>query len=151
MNEELGILPVRVRYEIAVAKFIDIVRFMESHSLHVSCSRPVMIRQKRSKWLLKCKDIYNKLLPRGDDRTLEIFEEHALWETPKIIYYVNHTLNKNKHSSEILRKAAGSDMKDLPTGTHYYTDGSKSNKLHISDSIMTQPLHKLNFLASGLQ
>ena len=126
MNQELGILPVRVRYEIAVAKFIDKVRFMESHPLHVSCSRPVMIRQERSKWLLKCKDIYNKLSPRGDDRTLEIFEEHAPWETPKIIYYVNRTMNKNKHSSEILRKAAESDMKDLPTGTHYYTDGSKS-------------------------
>ena len=49
MNQELGILPVRVRYEIAVAKFIDKVRFMESHPLHVSCSRPVMIRQERSK------------------------------------------------------------------------------------------------------
>ena len=31
-----------------------------------------------------------------------------------------------QHSSEILRKAADSDTKDLPTGTHYYTDGSKS-------------------------
>ena len=126
MNQELSILPVRVRYEIAVAKFIDKVRFMESHPLHVSCSRPVMIRQERSKWLLKCKDVYNKLSPRGDDRTLEIFEEHAPWETPNVIYYVNHTMNKNNHSSEILRKAAESDMKDLPTRTHYYTDGSKS-------------------------
>ena len=36
-----------------------------------------MIRQERSKLLLKCKDIYNKLSPRGDDRTLEIIEEHA--------------------------------------------------------------------------
>ena len=62
-NQELGILPVRVRYDIAVAKFIDKVRFMESNPLHVSCSRPVMIRKERSKWLLKCKDIYNKLSP----------------------------------------------------------------------------------------
>ena len=70
MSQELSMLPVRVRSEIAVAKLVDKIRFMPSHPLHVSCARPTIINKERSKWLIKCKDIYRKFAPRIDDRAV---------------------------------------------------------------------------------
>ena len=49
---------------------------------------------------------------------------------------MNHTLN-HTHSSEILRKAAECDMKDLPAGTHY-TDGFKSESRVAAAYIMNR-------------
>ena len=51
MSQELSMLPVRVRTEIAVAKLVDNTRFMPSHPLHVFCARPTIINKERSKWL----------------------------------------------------------------------------------------------------
>ena len=53
MSQELSMLPVRVRNEIAVAKLVDKIRFIPSHPLHVSCARPTVINKERSKWLIK--------------------------------------------------------------------------------------------------
>ena len=77
MSQELSMLPVRVRNEIAVAKLVDKIRFMPSHPLHVSCARPTIINKERSKWLIKCKDIYRKFAPRIDDRAVEVIKDHA--------------------------------------------------------------------------
>ena len=68
MGQELDILPVRTRCEIRVAKFVDKVKFMTSHPLYVSCTRPAIINSERSKWLIKCREIYAKLTPARDDR-----------------------------------------------------------------------------------
>ena len=73
MSQELTMLPVRVRSEIAVAKLVDKIKFMPSHPLHVSCASPAIINKERSKWLIRCRDIHRKLAPKADDRTVEIF------------------------------------------------------------------------------
>ena len=127
MSQELTMLPVRVRSEIAVAKLVDKIKFMPSHPLHVSCARPAIINKERSKWLIRCRDIHRKLAPRADDRTVEIFQDRAPWETSSIIYNVNHTITKTTSTPEELRTAAMHEMQNLPIGTHYYTDGSKSD------------------------
>ena len=127
MSQELTMLPVRVKSEIAVAKLVDKIKFMPSHPLHVSCARPAIINKERSKWLIRCRDIHRKLAPRADDRTVEIFQDRARWEASSIIYNVNHTITKTTSTPEELRTAAMHEMQNLPIGTHYYTDGSKSD------------------------
>ena len=127
MGQELSMLPVRVRSEIAVAKLVDKIRFMPSDPLHVSCARPTIINKERSKWLIKCKDIYRKFAPRIDDRAVEVIKDHAPWDTPSIIYCINHTLGKLTSTNKELKSVAIQDMQKLPVGTHYYTDGSKSD------------------------
>ena len=87
MSQELFMLPVRVRNEIAVTKLVDKIRFMPSHSLHVSCARPTITNKARSKWLIKCKDNCQKFAPRIDDRAVEVIKDHAPWDTPSIILY----------------------------------------------------------------
>ena len=65
MSQELTMLPVRVRSEIAVAKLVDKIKFMPSHPLHVSCARPAIIDKERSKWLIRCRDIHIGNLRQG--------------------------------------------------------------------------------------
>ena len=126
MGQELDILPVKTRCEITVAKLVDKVKFMTSHPLHVSCTRQAIINSERSKWLIKSREIYAKLAPASDDRTLEAFDDQAPWESSPILYHVNHTINKGKHTGEELKAASLRDMQSLPDGVHYFTDGSKS-------------------------
>ena len=106
MSQELTILPVCVRSEIAAAKLVDKIKFMPSHLLHVSCARQAIVKKERSKWLIRCRDIHRKLAPRADDRTVEIFQDLAPWEALSIIYNVNHTLTKTTSTHEELRTAA---------------------------------------------
>ena len=126
MGQELNILPVRTRCEITVAKFVDKVKFMTSHPLHVSCTRQAIINSERSKLLIKCREIYAKLAPASDDRTLEAFDDQAPWESTPILYRVNHTINKGEHTAEELKAASLRDVQSLPDGVHYFTGGSKS-------------------------
>ena len=100
---------------------------MPSHPLHFSCARPTIINKERSKWLIKCKDNYRKFAPRIDDRTVEVNKDHAPWDTPSIIYCINHTLSKLTSTNKKLKSAAIQDMQKFPVGAHYYTDGSKSD------------------------
>ena len=127
MSRELSMLPVRARCEISVAKLIDKIRFMPSHPLHVSCARQSMINRERSKWLITCRDIYKKLSPRLDDRTMETFDVCAPWEALPITFHVNHTITKTSSTANDLKTTAIQEIQNLPSGTHYYTDGSKSN------------------------
>ena len=75
---------------------------------------------------IKCREINAKLTPARDDRTLEVFDDQAPWESSPIIYHINHTLNKEEHTAEELKAATIRDMKNLPDGVNYFTDGSKS-------------------------
>ena len=113
MSQELSMIPVRVRSEIAVAKLVDKIRFMPSHPLHVSCARPTIINKERSKWLIKCKDIYRKFAPRIDDRAVEVIKDHAPWDTPFIIYCINHTLSKLTSTNKELKSVAIQDMQSF--------------------------------------
>ena len=127
MSQELRMLHVRVTSEITVAKLVDMIKLMPSHPLHVSCARPAIINNKRSKWLIRCRDIHRKLGPRVNvDRRVDIFEDRVPWEASSIIHNRNHTIIKTSTPEE-LRTAIMYEMQNLPTGIHYYTDDSKSD------------------------
>ena len=48
MSQELSMLPVKVRNEIAVAKLVDKIRYMPSHPSQVSCARPTLTKTDQS-------------------------------------------------------------------------------------------------------
>ena len=119
MSQELSMLPMRVRNEIAVAKLVDKIRFMPSHPLQVSCARPTIINKERSKWLIKCKDIYRKFAPRIDARAVEVVEvikAHAPWDMPSIIHCINHTVSKLTSTNKELKSVEIQDIQKLPVG-----------------------------------
>ena len=67
-----------------------------------------------------------KIRSKIDYRAVEVIKAHAPWDTPSIIYCINHTLSKLTSTNKELKSAAIQDMQKIPVGTHYYTDGSKS-------------------------
>ena len=93
---------------------------MPSHPLHVSCAKQSMINRERSKWLIACRDIYKKLSPRLDDRTMETFDVCAPWEALPITFHVNHTITKTNSTANDMKSTAMQEIQNLPSGTHYY-------------------------------
>ena len=68
---------------------------MPSHPLHVSCARPTIINKERSKWLIKCKDIYRKFAPKVDDRAVKVIKDHLIHGIRPPLYTVIITLLAN--------------------------------------------------------
>ena len=44
-----------------------------------------------------------------------------------LTFHVNHTITKTISTANDLKSTAMQEIQNLPSGTHYYTDGTKSN------------------------
>ena len=78
-----------------------------------------------------------KIALRIDDRAVEEIKDHAPYDTPSIIYCINHTLSKLSSTNKELKSAAIQEMQKLPVGTHYYNQIGEQ-QLHSSS---TKPFH----------